>query len=173
MRDPSGIRTSSRMLEQQRTLRSRFTLWGSNLEQDTSETLPTVLWVVLGIYVLWFGLFLMFALENSGLRTDMPEFLLDLFRALVWGVVPVVGAYVIGSDRSWGQWYVPLSFAFLVIAVMARNDFASITTDWKLVGAVILWLVVSILMLVSPACRQFYAGVRHNESALRGPPHGT
>ncbi|MDJ0941032.1 MAG: hypothetical protein QNJ00_14825 [Woeseiaceae bacterium] len=162
-RDKSGIRASSDMLANQRVVRTRFTLWGSNLEADTSEMLPAILWVVLGIYVAWFATFLVFTLDNGPIRGERHVYYLGVFRAIVAGVVPVVGAYIVGSDKSWGQWYVPLSFFLLFVAALSRDSFYVIMIDWILVATLGLFIVISALVLLSPVCQTFYAEVRENE----------
>ena len=164
-RDKSGIRASSEMLANQRVVRTRFTLWGSNLEADSSEMLPTILWVVLGIYVAWFATFLVFSLDNSPIKGEGHVHYLGVFRAIVGGAVPIVGAYIVGSDKSWGQWYVPLSFFLLFLAALSRDSFYVIEIDWPLVAALGLFVVISTLVLLSPVCQQFYREVRANERA--------
>ena len=151
------------MLANQRVVRTRFTLWGSNLEADTSEMLPAILWVVLGIYVAWFATFLVFALDNSPIKGEGLAYFLGVFRALVGGVVPVAGAYIVGSDKSWGQWYIPLSFLLLFVAALSRESFHAIVIDWALVTSLALFVVISGLVVFSPVCRNFYGEVRANE----------
>ncbi len=150
------------MLARQRTVRTRFTMWGANLEQDTSEVLPGVLWFVLGIYILWFGVFLFFAIDNKAIDAVGLAHALVLFRAFVGGVVPILGAYLVGSDKPAGQWYVPLSFALLFLVVLSRGDFEDFVIDWMLIASAALFLFVTVFVVFSPAARAFYRNVREN-----------
>lgn len=164
-RDHSGIESSHQMLARQRTVRTRFPLWGSNLEQDTSEVLPGVLWFVLGIYIAWFAMFLVSAINNEPITEVGFAHTLVIFRAVVGGVVPILGAYVVGSDKPAGQWYVPLSFALLFLATLSRRDFRFFVIDWMLVTTAIFFVFVSVLIVFSPAARSFYRNVRDNQVA--------
>ncbi len=150
------------MLARQRTVRTRFPLWGSNLEQDTSEVLPGVLWFVLGIYIAWFAMFLVSAINNEPITEEGFAHTLVIFRTVVGGVVPIVGAYIVGSDKPSGQWYVPLSFALLFLATLSRGDFRFYVIDWMLVATAILFVFVTVLVVFSPAARSFYRNVRDN-----------
>lgn len=137
-------------------------MWGGNLEQDTSEVLPGVLWFVLGIYILWFGVFLFGAINNEAIDALGLAHALVVFRAFVGGVVPILGAYLVGSDKPAGQWYVPLSFGLLFLAILARGDFAYFVVDWMLIVSAILFLLVTVFVVFSPAARAFYRNVREN-----------
>lgn len=153
------------MLARQRTVRTRFPMWGSNLEQDTSEILPGVLWIVLGIYIAWFAMFLVGAINNEPITAEGFAHTLVIFRTVVGGVVPILGAYIVGSDKPAGQWYVPLSFALLFLATLSRGDFEYFVVDWMLIATGLLFVIVTTLVVFSPASRAFYRNVRENQVA--------
>ncbi len=166
-RDKSGLKASQSMFDRQRNVRTRYPLWGSNLEQDTTEVLPGVLWFVLGMYIGWFALFLVQAIDNKPIKAEGLYHGLIVFRAIVGGVVPILGAYIVGSDKSWGQWFVPLSFFLLFLASASRAYFNNASMDWTVVATGVLFSAVSALVIFSPITRQFYRGVRENECELR------
>lgn len=125
--------------------------------------LPGVLWVVLGVYILWFGVFLFIAIDNEPIDATGFAHTLVLFRAFVGGIVPILGAYLVGSDKPAGQWYVPLSFALLFLAALSRGDFEYIVVDWILIASAVLFVLVTVFVAFSPAARTFYRNVRENQ----------
>ena len=88
---------------------------------------------------------------------------LVLFRAFVGGIVPILGAYLVGSDKPAGQWYVPLSFALLLLAALSRGDFEYFVIDWLLIACAVLFVLVTVFVAFSPASRAFYRNVRENQ----------
>ena len=166
-RTKQRLREVSRLAPRQRLVRTQFTLWGSNLEHDSTEVIPTILWIVLGIYMFWLFGFLFLALDNAAIKATGIYLAIEIFRGLVGGLVPIVGAYGIGSDKIWMRWYIPLSFALLAIALAVHAEIPDGLYDWKILLATALFIVLSVLMIFSPVVRTYYRNLKTNRDEMR------
>ena len=148
-------------------MRSSHGTWGADLDHDASEIVPAELWGVFGVYLVWLFVFLFLAIDNKAITAEGADNAWIVYRALVGGVVPVLGAYAITSDKSWGQWYLPVSFGLLVVAAASIYFREGREIDALIVISPILFILVTAIVFVSPTVRKFYAAIRFNERLLK------
>ena len=148
------------MLEDQRPIRARFRLFGSNLEAGTTALIPAGLWLILGVYVAWFGVFLVLAVDNKAITAKEIELALVIFRTIVGGIIPLIGAYGIATDKLWTRWFIPVSFVLPILAVASRATLGyDVFGTATLITSAVFVLVVGIL-LVSPGVGAYYEALR-------------
>ena len=159
------------MLEDQRPIRARYRLFGSDLEAGTTAFIPTGLWLILGIYVAWFGVFLVLAVDNKPISAKGMELALVIFRAIVGGIVPLIGAYGIATDKFWTRWFIPVSFVLPIIATASRATQGYDPYGTATLITLATFIVVVGILFISPGVRSYYEALRA-EAAGRGNPSG-